>query len=163
MDEKAEIAGDLLRSAGLTLAVAESCTGGHLGSVLTDVPGSSDYLLGGVIAYDNALKIKLLGVPPSVIEEHGAVSTECALQMARGVRELTGVDIAISITGIAGPSGGTPAKPVGTTYIALVGSQGEQVEHYCWDGGRLKNKQCSVQAALSMLVNYLSRVAVARN
>src|SRR5947207_14294871 len=94
-------AGRLLVDAGMSLAVAESCTGGLLGSLITDVPGSSSYFLGGVIAYSDTLKSDLLDVPPAVIREHGAVSAECALRMARGARGITGADIALSVTGVA--------------------------------------------------------------
>src|SRR5438132_195697 len=124
------LAGRLLLSTGQTLAVAESCTGGLLGSRLTDVPGSSEYFLGGVIAYHDSLKTSLLNVPSEIIEQHGAVSAECALAMARGVRRLTGASIGISITGIAGPSGGTEAKPVGTVFIGIAGTNTERAEHY---------------------------------
>ena len=151
-----ELAGELLARRGSTVAVAESCTGGLLGDMLTDVPGSSTYFLGGVIAYHDDLKIGLLGVPPAVIREHGAVSEECALLMARGIRSATGADFGISITGIAGPTGGTPAKPVGTVFVGLAGRDVERVEHFKWDGDRRENKRRSAQAALQMLVGYLT-------
>ena len=139
-DSRPEVmAGDLLRKSGLKLAVAESCTGGLLGSTLTDVSGSSDYLLGGVIAYDDAIKIGLLGVDPTAIIKYGAVSAQCALMLAQGARRVIGSDIAISVTGIAGPTGATPTKPVGTTYIGLVGPGMERVEHFCWGGDRIAN------------------------
>jgi PncC family amidohydrolase len=158
MDELPELlVGELLRHAGLKLAVAESCTGGLLGSRLTNVSGSSDYFLGGVIAYDDDIKRELLGVPAEVIQEHGAVSAECALAMARGVRSLTKADIGVSVTGIAGPSGGTPAKPVGTVYIGLVAPSVERVGHFLWKGDRISNKQQSAEAALVMVAEYLRR------
>lgn len=150
-----KIAAELLTARGRSVAVAESCTGGLLGSLLTDVPGSSAYFLGGVVAYDDSLKTSLLDVPPSLIRQYGAVSAECALQMARGVRGITGADLALSITGIAGPTGGTDEKPVGTTYIALAGPGAEKVERFHWRGDRIENKWASVQAALSMLIGYL--------
>src|SRR5438874_2315271 len=131
-DEPQVLAGRLLAAIGMTVAVAESCTGGLLGSLLTDVPGSSTYFLGGVIAYHDALKTGLLGVSPALIREHGAVSAECALAMVRGVRNVTGSDIALSVTGIAGPSGGTPAKPVGTVYIGIAAPGVEKVQHFHW-------------------------------
>ena len=145
----------LLSQRGLTLAVAESCTGGLLGDILTDVPGSSTYLLGGVVAYHNDLKSALLGVPPEIIRQHGAVSEECARLMARGVRSATGADLGISITGVAGPSGGTPANPVGTVYIGLAGPDADRVEHFKWNGNRRENKRLSAQAALKILIDYL--------
>ena len=152
-----EKAGALLRERAMTFAVAESCTGGLLGSLITDVAGSSEYFLGGVVAYHDALKTSLLDVPPAIIRQHGAVSAECALQMARGVRGITGADIAISVTGVAGPGGGTPAKPVGTVYIGMVGRDTERVERFCWDGNRVDNKWHSVEAALQMLIDYLEK------
>ena len=151
------LVGELLRRSGLTLAVAESCTGGLLGSRLTDVSGSSDYFLGGVIAYSDDLKRRLLGVPGEVIQEHGAVSAECALAMARGARNLIGSTLSVSITGVAGPKGGTDNKPVGTVYIAVTGPGFARVEHFLWQDDRVSNKQQSVEAALKMLVEYLER------
>jgi PncC family amidohydrolase len=151
-----EQAGELLSSRGITVAAAESCTGGLLGDMLTDVPGSSTYFLGGVVAYHDDLKSGLLGVPAEVIEQHGAVSEQCALLMARGVRAVSGADLGISITGIAGPTGGTPAKPVGTVYIGFAAPDTEKVELFHWNGDRRENKQHSAQAALSILIDYLS-------
>ena len=118
-DELPQLIGNLLRDSKLTIAVAESCTGGLLGKVFTDIPGSSDYFLGGVIAYSNELKMKLLSVPPITLERHGAVSEETAKFMAEGVRKLTGASLGVSITGIAGPDGGTDDKPIGLAYIGL--------------------------------------------
>jgi nicotinamide-nucleotide amidase len=118
-DELPQLIGNLLRGSKLSIAVAESCTGGLLGKVFTDIPGSSDYFLGGVIAYSNELKIKLLSVPPITLERHGAVSEETARFMAEGARKLTGAALGVSITGIAGPDGGTDDKPIGLTYIGL--------------------------------------------
>ena len=115
----AEEVGKLLRSKGLTVSVAESCTGGRLGDMLTDVPGSSDYFIGGVISYGNDAKVSLLGVKPRTLKAKGAVSEEVAIQMAAGVRTKVGADIGIGITGIAGPAGGTPTKPVGLVYVAV--------------------------------------------
>src|SRR5439155_13488104 len=109
-----EVLGDLLKARGLTIAAAESCTGGLFTSRLTDVPGSSAYVHSAVVAYDNAAKIALLDVPPASIDEHGAVSEPVALAMAEGIRARTGADVAVGITGIAGPGGGTASEPVGT-------------------------------------------------
>jgi nicotinamide-nucleotide amidase len=123
-DESLEVAtGKILRQRGLTLAVAESCTGGALGGRITSVSGASEYFLGGVISYDNRIKEELLGVPAKLLQQHGAVSEECAKEMADGVRRTTGADIGISITGIAGPGGGTPDKPVGLVYIGISAPQ----------------------------------------
>ena len=110
---------DALLARRLTLATAESCTGGLIGGTLTSVPGSSAWYLGGVVAYDNRVKTALLGVPPETLARHGAVSPQTARAMAQGVLDCTGADLAVSVTGIAGPTGGTPQKPVGLVYIGL--------------------------------------------
>jgi nicotinamide-nucleotide amidase len=115
---------DQLRRRGQTLAVAESCTGGGLGAALAAVPGASDVLLGGVIAYANSVKEGLLGVPAALLEAHGAVSDPVAHAMAEGARRATGADWALAITGVAGPGGGSPEKPVGLVHIAVAGPAG---------------------------------------
>jgi nicotinamide-nucleotide amidase len=122
--------------AGQTLAVAESCTGGGLGAMLTAVPGSSSYFWGGIISYDNQVKESLLGVNPQDLAEFGAVSPQVAKQMAAGVRASLNTDWGLSITGIAGPGGGTDAKPVGLVYIGLAGPDGdvESFEYRFGDG-----------------------------
>jgi nicotinamide-nucleotide amidase len=123
-DETLEVAtGKILRQRGMTLAVAESCTGGTLGGRITSVAGASEYFVGGIIAYENRIKEELLRVPAKLLTQHGAVSEECAKAMADGVRITTGADIGISITGIAGPGGGTPEKPVGLVYIGISAPQ----------------------------------------
>jgi len=149
--------GELLRQRGLWLAVAESCTGGLIGHLLTNVPGSSDYFLGGVIAYANEAKVGLLGVRQDTLEKHGAVSQETALEMARGVRTAMQAGIGISVTGIAGPSGGTVEKPVGTVWIGLSSNDEEYARHFQWSGNRLSVKKQSAQAALQMLRQYLQK------
>ena len=113
-----QVVGDLLAARGMRIALAESCTGGLITSRLTDVPGSSRYVRHSVIAYSNDAKTGLLGVPPELIAEHGAVSEQVALAMADGIRAQAGVDVGVGVTGIAGPDGGTPEKPVGTVAIA---------------------------------------------
>jgi nicotinamide-nucleotide amidase len=123
-DTLQEIVGSLLRQNGLTLAVAESCTGGTLARLITSVPGCSDYFTGGVVAYANDVKVGLLGVSPALIEANGAVSQPVAEAMAQGVRERLGSDWAIATTGIAGPGGGTDTKPVGLIYVAVAGPKG---------------------------------------
>jgi nicotinamide-nucleotide amidase len=119
-----EVVGDLLRARGWTLALAESCTGGMIASRLTDVPGSSDYLLLGVVSYNNASKIDVLSVPADLIEVHGAVSEPVAIAMATGVRERAHAPVGVAVTGVAGPGGGTPRKPVGTVVTAVIGPDG---------------------------------------
>ncbi len=155
--ELAAECGAQLQARGLHLTVAESCTGGLLGHLLTEVPGSSAWFWGGVIAYDDRVKIELLDVEAGVIERYGAVSVPCAAAMATGVRARLGSEVAISITGIAGPGGGTPEKPVGTVYIALSAGDKTWVGHYCWTGDRHANKRASAQAALARLHTWLEQ------
>ncbi|MCR4403934.1 MAG: CinA family protein [Candidatus Acetothermia bacterium] len=150
-----ERVGELLRARGLTLAVAESCTGGLLGHSLTNLPGSSDYFLGGVIAYSNRAKERLLGVRRETLESEGAVSELTAREMARGARRLFGSDLALATTGIAGPGGGTPEKPVGLVYVALAAPDKELCVRHIWQGDRLENKRRSAERALELLVEYL--------
>jgi PncC family amidohydrolase len=149
--------GGLLLARGARLAVAESCTGGLLGHLLTEVPGSSAWFLGGVIAYDDRIKMALLGVPEALLREYGAVSAPCAAAMAEGARRATGADAALAITGIAGPGGGTPAKPVGTVYLALATPAGTETAHRVWAGDRSANKVQSARAALALLAEHLER------
>lgn len=141
---------DLLTGRRLTLATAESCTGGLVGHLITTVSGSSAYYLGGVIAYSNELKQALLGVPASILETRGAVSRECAEAMAQGIRERTGADIGISTTGIAGPTGATPTKPVGLVYLACATPRGVICEEYRFHGDRLTNIRLAAEAALRL-------------
>jgi len=146
--------------AGLRLALAESCTGGRLGDALTDVAGSSGYLAGGIIAYEDAAKEALLGVPPSVLAAHGAVSAQAARAMAEGARRRLGADIAVAVTGIAGPGGATPSKPVGLTYVAVSDAAGTDVRRHCWSGDREANKASSARAALELALEHaLARAA----
>ncbi len=149
--------GELLRERGLTLAVAESCTGGLLGMRITEVPGASQYFLGGVIAYSNAVKERVLGVPKAVLAGEGAVSPGCAGAMAEGVRQLLQADLALAITGIAGPAGGTLEKPVGLVYIALAHPQGVEVECHAFRGSRQGVRWSATEAALALLRRFLDR------
>lgn len=147
-------AGHLLTAAGLTIALAESCTGGLLASTLTDVAGSSAYVLGGVVSYSNEAKMRLLGVPESTLNSQGAVSAETATAMATGARLLFDSDLALAVTGIAGPGGGSPEKPLGLVYVHLVGPDAGWGERHLWPYDRIGNKLASVEAALSMLIGY---------
>jgi PncC family amidohydrolase len=155
-DSLAQAIGELLQGRGLTLAVAESCTGGLLAGYITNIPGSSAYFEGGVIAYSYAVKERVLNVPAGVLERHGAVSPETATAMAKGVRELLQTDLTLAVTGIAGPTGGTPEKPVGLVYIALASDQGEECRRYLWTGDRWENREWSARAALEMLHEHLA-------
>ena len=128
--------GDLPGRAGLTVATAESCTGGRVCDTLTDVSGSSGYVRGGVIAYADAVKEALLGVPATVIGQHGAVSAQVARAMASGARARLRADLAVAVTGIAGPSGATPGKPVGLTYVAVADPAGVEIRRFAWSGDR---------------------------
>lgn len=148
--------GKALRTRSLTLALAESCTGGLIGHRLTNIAGSSDYYLGGIVAYAYDAKERLLGVHHQTLYEHGAVSRETAIEMARGARQTLGADIGLSVTGIAGPTGGLPGKPVGLTWIALSTREGETAQEFVWQGDRVQNKERSADAAMEMLLASLA-------
>lgn len=154
----AEDIGKTLRARKFTLAVAESCTGGKLGDSITEVPGSSDYFLGGVISYGNDAKIRLLGVDGATLKTKGAVSEEVALQMAAGARKALNADIGVGITGVAGPAGGTPEKPVGLVYIAVSSSGASVCRRNVFKGTRSSIKDQSVQKALAMLREFLGKI-----
>jgi PncC family amidohydrolase len=147
--------GELLRKRGLSLAVAESCTGGLIGHRITNVAGSSTYFIGGVISYANEAKVRLLGVRDETLEKHGAVSRETVLEMACGVRSKCAADVGIAVSGIAGPGGGTPDKPVGTVWIGLSTPDEEQAWSYRLQGDRLQIKEAAAERALEHLVEYL--------
>jgi PncC family amidohydrolase len=147
--------GKLLTAENLTFAVAESCTGGLVGHRVTDVPGSSTYFLGGIVAYAYDVKERLLSVRHNTLYDHGAVSAETASEMARGVRRALSTDIGLSVTGIAGPGGGMPDKPVGLVFVALSARDCERCERHIWDGDRSENKARSAEAALDLLRRYL--------
>jgi PncC family amidohydrolase len=151
----AEQVGRLLAERGLTLALAESCTGGLVGSLITDVPGSSDYFLGSAVTYAYSAKIAVLGVRPETLGQYGAVSAETAAEMAQGARQLFGADIAVSVTGIAGPGGALPGKPVGLVHIHLAAPDAEIGESHIWDSDRAGNKQLSALAVLDLIIRYL--------
>lgn len=145
-------AGEVLRAKGWRVAVGESCTGGLLGAVLTAVPGSSTYVRGGVIAYDNAVKTELLGVDPDALAEHGAVSDVVAAAMARGARERLGAEVGVGITGVAGPGSEEGGKPAGLVFVALAAPGVERITRLDGDHGRDGNRAAAVQAALDLLV-----------
>jgi PncC family amidohydrolase len=151
--------GALLETRGLTLGTAESCTGGLVAHRITDVSGSSNYFLGGFVTYANEAKEALLGVRHGTLLAHGAVSEEVALEMASGARRRLGADLAISTTGIAGPTGGTPDKPVGLVYVALSAPGVELCQRYVWQGDRSANKEQSAEAALQLLLSHLESAA----
>ena len=135
-----------------TLATAESCTGGLVGAALTNLPGSSAWYLGGVVAYANDLKIRLLGVPAETLAAHGAVSLETARAMAQGARAAAAADFAVSITGIAGPAGGTPEKPVGLVFIGVAAPHGTATFKHHFSGSRAEIRQAATEAALRHLL-----------
>ncbi len=147
--------GAMVRARGWKLATAESCTGGLLASRLTDVPGSSDYFVGGIVAYAYEAKVALLNVSWDTLHAYGAVSAETVLEMARGACRALGADIAVSVSGIAGPGGGLPNKPVGTTWFGLVTPDGEWSFLRQFDGDRWQNKSQATEAALQLLSDYL--------
>jgi PncC family amidohydrolase len=147
--------GQLLTERKLTLASAESCTGGLIGHRLTNVPGSSAYFIGGIIAYAYDAKEHLLGVRHNTLYEHGAVSEETVREMARGARRALSADLGVAVTGIAGPGGGLPGKPVGLVWIALSARDAEIARSFVWDGDRVNNKERSAEAALTLVRDYL--------
>jgi PncC family amidohydrolase len=146
---------DLLRAKKMTIATAESCTGGLVSHRITNVSGSSEYFPGGVVAYSYEAKVKFLEVSWDVLNSVGAVSHETVEQMARGARKLFSADIGISVSGIAGPTGGTPEKPVGTTWFGLSTPDGDWSRHFLWHGDREQNKHDSSEAALQFVIDYL--------
>lgn len=158
LDEPLEVVvGKWLTAKRYTLAVAESCTGGLITHRLTNVPGSSAYLVASVVAYAYEAKVAALGVSWDTLNTFGAVSEETVREMARGVREKFASTLGLAVTGIAGPGGGTPAKPVGLTYIALASADDLQVERHVWRGNRIQIKEQSAEAALLLVKNYLEK------
>jgi PncC family amidohydrolase len=147
--------GKLLIQRGLTLAAAESCTGGLVSHRITNVPGSSDYFLGGIVAYSNQTKMALLGVLRETLDSHGAVSQETVLEMAAGVRQALRADIGIAVSGIAGPGGATPNKPVGLVWLGS-SADASQTRRFIFPGNRLEVKEQSAEAALQMVLDYLT-------
>lgn len=150
-----EEVGALMKELRLNIAVAESATGGLISSLITDIPGSSDYFKGSVVSYDNEIKAGVLGVKKETLEKYGAVSRQTAEEMAEGVRRLMSADIGLSDTGIAGPTGATQEKPVGLFYIGFSSMRGTRIEKHLFSGGRTENKRAAAAAALSLLKAYL--------
>jgi PncC family amidohydrolase len=147
--------GQMLLRRRMTLSLAESCTGGLIASLLTDVSGSSVYFPGGVVAYAYEAKEQILGVAHQTLMAHGAVSYETAREMAQGAARLFASDLGLSVTGIAGPGGATPGKPVGLVHIHLSAPGAEIAEQYIWDSDRIGNKILSAEAALALAIRYL--------
>ncbi|MDE3065954.1 MAG: nicotinamide-nucleotide amidohydrolase family protein [Verrucomicrobiota bacterium] len=152
----------LLAGRGQTLALAESCTGGCLAHRLTNVPGASTIFLGGVVAYSNAAKMKFLGVRPATLRRHGAVSAATAREMAEGARKRFGADFAVAVTGVAGPGGGSKAKPVGTVFLAFAGASGVRVRRQFNPGTRGAFKRITTNQAWEMLRSRLAEPEAAR-
>lgn len=146
-----------LREIGWTVAVAESCTGGLLSGALTEYAGSSDYFLGGVVAYSNTVKQQVLQVDQGLLRAHGAVSQEVAAAMAEGVLRLTGSNLAISTTGIAGPGSDGTSKPIGLVYIGITGPAGTRTARFQFSGSRRVIRSCSVSAALRQALDYITQ------
>jgi nicotinamide-nucleotide amidase len=156
-DDLAAVVLERCRTGRLTIATAESCTGGMLGERITAIAGSSDVYVGGVVAYDNRIKIEILGVSSDLIERHGAVSEEVARAMAEGARDRVGASVGIAITGIAGPSGGTPEKPVGTVWIGVAREQATTALGRRYIGDRQEIRQRACQAALDLVRRGVAR------
>ncbi|MGZ5051925.1 MAG: CinA family protein [Methylobacter sp.] len=151
--ELAERLGQALKSGGKMLATAESCTGGWVAQTITDVPGSSAWFDRGFVTYSNAAKVEMLGVSPKTLEQHGAVSAETAAEMAAGALARSNADIAVAVTGIAGPDGGTPEKPVGLVFIAWAGKdRAVSVEKKQFSGNRREVRMQTVRAALEGII-----------
>jgi PncC family amidohydrolase len=144
-----------LSKAGLTLAVAESCTGGRICDRITDVPGSSEHFKGGIVAYSNESKVKFLDVSHDTIKAHGAVSEECAKEMAAGVAKAFNADLGVSVTGIAGPGGATPQKPVGLVFIGIAWKKEHVAFRYLFDGDRKSIKAQATEQALQLVIGFI--------
>ena len=152
----AERVGASFRASKRTLATAESCTGGLVAHLITEIPGSSAYFVGGLVTYDDGVKTALADVPPGVLEAHGAVSAQVAVAMAEGTRRRLGVDVAVAVTGVAGPDGGSDTKPVGLTYVGIADAGGDDVRRHLWAEDRSGNKRASAAAALSLVLERLA-------
>lgn len=158
-DSREVYLGEQMSELGLTLSVAESFTGGMIAHVITNAPGSSRYFQGGVIAYANEVKMEILGVAEQTLIDHGAVSRETVLEMARGVRIALGTDVGISSSGIAGPDGGSPEKPVGLAWIGLSAAERDYAEQFLFEGHRLQIKELAVKTAIDRLIDFLPQLS----
>ncbi|MCG8425197.1 MAG: CinA family nicotinamide mononucleotide deamidase-related protein [Proteobacteria bacterium] len=154
--------GRALMNVGATMATAESCTGGMIGALITEVAGSSAYYLGGAVTYSNEEKKRQLGVSEATLVEHGAVSEACVVEMARGARDRVGVDYAVAVSGVAGPQGGTAEKPVGTVWVAVVGPRGSATKRLQWPGDRQRIRRLTAHWALRMILGALRDDSVDR-
>ena len=152
LEEQARRLQEACLGRGRTVATAESCTGGLVAHLITEVAGSSGYFRGGVVAYSDDVKRTFLGVAEEALTAHGAVSAQVAVAMAEGARSRFGVDFAVSVTGVAGPDGGSDAKPVGLVYVAVCGGPAPVVQRFAWPHDREGNKRASAEAALRMLL-----------
>lgn len=159
-DDLSKVIGNLLRERQLTLAIAESCTGGNISNLLTDHSGSSEYYERGIVAYSNASKVEILNVDEDLISEKGSVSEEVALEMCKGVRSISGTDLGLSITGILGPKGATPTKPVGLVYIGVASHDRSVVRKFNFGGTRIENKVRASQAALEMVRRFVLGIPI---
>lgn len=146
----------ILKKRHLKIVTAESCTGGLISHILTNISGSSNYFDRGIVSYSNKAKIELLGVPEDILEKYGAVSKQVAKAMAEGVRIRSGVDIGIATTGIAGPTGGTKEKPIGLVYIAITTPDNTIVKKFQFLGNRIENKESTCNASLQMLLDIIT-------
>lgn len=146
---------DKLREKHLSIATAESCTGGLLSHILTNISGSSEYFIQGIVSYSNESKIKSLDVSPEILKQFGAVSKQTATAMARGIKNKSSVDIGLSTTGIAGPTGGSKDKPVGLVYIGVAVFEKTVVKKFLFSGDRMQNKESTCNEALKMLMEFI--------
>lgn len=151
----AQKAADLLTSNGKTLSLAESCTGGLLSNIITDIPGSSKFFKGAVVSYSNDVKSNILKVPHSILEKYGAVSAPCVREMANGARRILKTNFSIAISGIAGPSGGTKEKPVGLTFIGIASANKIHIKRFIFQGSRLSVKKQTAEKALQLFIKFL--------
>jgi nicotinamide-nucleotide amidase len=150
-----EVVGRLLKERELSIAVAESCTGGNIANLLTNISGSSDYFERGVVSYSNGSKVEMLQVDEDIIQKYGAVSPEVAEQMSKGIKSISGTDLGLSITGILGPTGATPGKPIGLVYISICDINSCIIRKFLFGEDRLLNKQRATQAALDMIRKHI--------